>query len=750
MASPKFNRILMAMLGAGSASAFPAADQFSFADAFNTGNTALRDRTGWEQSTSDARLQNTELVNTATPALTILDGFGANGLSYQETGRIDGGSASVTLATSASDWFVVLNGVDEQNMVRADFASTLNRVRISKIVGGVTTSLFDSGIIASLFEVGQVVSVSYSWSGTTCTVTLSLNGARYPNGTTSWTFAASGLLQPCGRIGLMTTGVYSAYASTALATAPRVSMRKVHRIYQRNKTTSQGTVPIYGIAKGCTSLQFRLLQNDTVVSGWDWGQQTLNAVTVNPTTGVFSANVSGIPQGNNYQIDVRDTVDNNARSTSRKFDIGAIWILFGQSLAIQSPYATGRTTAAVANAWLPRSTTPVGDQRSDPLNFETEWEWEGSVLGGNSWTANLSQTAMLAAVRAAAPGLATSIICAGYGSQVLTAFLSSSANVPYTVAPTGAGRTLWQNLLATIDYYGGFYDPNVGPSVPTAPGDFEGFIWDQGQEDAGRVAATLGFTPTLRTAYMANFQSYIGAIRSHVGRTAAQLPVLIVGLGRLNPAAGGTTFGNFACDPSWDLFRQTQYDLTQIAGFNCALSHTQMDLVLTDTALNEVHLTGLADYGYTEDLCRAGYAMAKAMGYATTDRRGAIPLSIARTSTTLAITFDANTASALTIPSGTGFGSNFVFWTDNTYTTQLTPTAVNIGALSGGQFVVTWTFAATASGNVATSGKGGAGSQGGVYPDITGNATSSKALMATQPDGRSVITWPIFSPLVAA
>ncbi len=334
------------------------------------------------------------------------------------------------------------------------------------------------------------------------------------------------------------------------------------------------------------------------------------------------------------------------------------------------------------------------------------------VAGGNTFATTISNEALAAGFRASGTSLAIGWTTGGYGSSQLVRFLSSSASVPYGAGPS---RNIWTNMLAQLAYLG----------------DIEAFVWWQQSEDAGRAYNANGFGSTEAAAYKTNFIAYIAAMRAAVGRTAAQLPVIIIVGDRLYPPSG--TIGNYTADAAYDLFYKTQCELTGLIA-NCILGSGVQDTVLATTTTNEPHLSGSVDMGYCEAACRQGYDIAKALGLASTDRRGALPLSMVHSGLTLAITFDANTATALTCAAA--IASNFSFWTDSTFATPMTPTFMSIGALSGGQFIVTFTFAgATAAGNVVTSGKGGAFSRGGVYPD------SANALKATQADGRSVVTY---------
>ncbi|MAC81504.1 MAG: hypothetical protein CML66_25975 [Rhodobacteraceae bacterium] len=703
----------------GGGAAWPAPSAFSFDDDFATAvDISLRDRAGWTQDSPDIAYHAGALVKTAG-FLDANDGTGSGTVTYVDIGRITGGTLSyVDLAASATTTYIAFNIIDPDNLCYLLITSSggPNRLRLYRKIAGVDTSMYDSFSNVS-GDQGCEVSVEYSWSGTTCTIKLYIDGVRVPNDTTERTFTATGLLQPSGRCGIFRSGDYEAASVGGADTGPRVTMAKLHKVYQRAASGGAGTVPLSGTGQGITSLEYRLVQGGSVVSGWDWGDRPIEGFSV--SSGLWFGSVSGIPEGNDYQIEVRDSADNDALTRSRVFHIGAIWISSGQSLNMQMFQGIGssdRTVALQARGYMPSSGYPeFDDQQLSPFSYEDEWEFSHSNLEDGPVPALIKEIRDNAAS-------AFSINVHGVGSTQIAAFLPTNTGSPYT---SGAQRTLHENILAQIEYLGGC----------------EGLIWNQGQEDAGRIYNSDVFGSTEAAQYKADFATMVGAIRTAAGRAAADFPVLIVGLGRIYPPSG--TVGDYTVDPAYDLFRQTQYELTQEVA-NCDIACQIVDLALTGSppATNEVHLSGTADMGYTELGSRVGAAISRAMGDATEDRRGPIPVSAERTATTIAITYDANGCSAITCADSVA--ANVTFWDDDSYTSELVPASMSIGTLSAGEIVVTWTFSATSAGNMITSGKGGAYSTGGGYPD------EANALKGTLADGRSVITWPIWAPIEAA
>lgn len=117
------------------------------------------------------------------------------------------------------------------------------------------------------------------------------------------------------------------------------------------------------------------------------------------------------------------------------------------------------------------------------------------------------------------------------------------------------------------------------------------------------------------------------------------------------------------------------------------------------------HLNSAAADGYGEEGRRFGYSLSKTMGYRSDDRNGATidaTTTPVRTATTVAVTFNANGATALSADN-TAFASDFRcgmhFFKGGTPTgdaggtgTEILPTAVSVAAVSGGKATVTWTF----------------------------------------------------------
>jgi hypothetical protein len=278
----------------------------------------------------------------------------------------------------------------------------------------------------------------------------------------------------------------------------------------------------------------------------------------------------------------------------------------------------------------------------------------------------------------------------GRGSSKLALFLQGDTHVDFSATNT----TRFGQLQRTINWLGG---------------DIEGVIWVQGEDDAGRAYTQNLFDAAAATQYSTDLQSLYSQVLAILdngnGRTTSQCPWVIIGLARMYESSVSSQPG----DASWDRFRAMQLTLgTTVTGMGYAGSSIDLALTSTTTAPNpEVHL---ANVSRLEQAKRAGYAMAKLKGWRTTDRQGAILTSATRSGSTMILTYNANGGASFT--SSNAISDAFVFGTDTTFATPLTPTAMSISAVSGGSFTVTFTFGSTVAAGSAVK------TLGGLYPVI--------------------------------
>lgn len=755
-----------------------------YTDNFDCG-LSLAERPGWKYLSVGQSLEGLNYLQSNTTSSS--DGRATHPLLGQDLGRLDGGSIQFVTSNMSLVTGLLFNYVNPANYFIVQTSNTGSRVQINCVHGSyassASTSIYDNGDVTGKTVLpGTQFRVDWSWSGTTITIKFYTNGVLYTTARTA-TFAQCGML-PSSWAGFDTASMYNMdnYRLGLLDTAPltRVTLDIVNKNYSRTLAGSVG-IPLSGDAIGATNIEFRLLQAGAVVSGWDWGQQSWASFTYNG--GKWSGVTPAITAGTGYTIEVRATNDTLASSKSRVFGIGINGVVWGQSLAVQMLNTTltggghrtvttpsdayfltfngpirGDVVGKISPALVPTGAIPESVNNPYDLARWTDWVGDVSVVSGGSGGLTDSTAGFLLGVLRNGTTLPLGISnWASCGSSAMTKFLPTDTSVCTAVGPN---LNRYQNLLRLLDVYGK---------------DIEYLVWSQGQEDAGRSPNTpTSFTAAQATAYISNFDTTMTAVRAYVGRTAAQMPVIVIGAERMgincsstystvlnngtNGACGTSTGTNCnsgsasspCSDDSWDRFRYTQWQISQLSSKNYILGHSQVDLALEGsypaTFPGAVHLGGDNNLhaGSTEDAYRTGLDIGKALGLRATDGRGPLPGTPVRSGSTLAITFAMNGTDTLTCACGATPPTNFYFYTDSAYTTQITPSSF---AISGN--VATWTFgSALPSGVVVVTGKTPPNrafpSTGGIYPDIANYLTGTRTS-----DSITVMTDNIFVPLVS-
>lgn len=732
-----------------------AATLFSFSDNFDSGSNGdtVARRTGWTVRSDDGRLA----PFVQAQGFVQVDGFSPSnyGFAGVDVGRVDGCFAQAKFLGASSS----TNGLgfyyDKDNWIRMTLNSA-NRLQIVERVSGVNTTRFDTAsFLASTMVAGDVFKLILTYSGTSPRLTIQRNGVNFPQQsdysagtaptfpltalTLSLPLGLSGFIGATGPSGSPNWDDFAA-GHNGVTPLPRLAMAKSVRLYQRGATTGTRSVPVGGDAVSVTGVEMRLLQSGSVVSGWDWGQKALTNVSI--AGGKWFADTAQIPGGDSYVIEVRATNDNSALCRTRTFAIGDIIIAGGQSngtgLATATPISGG-TVVGPAGGYAAGGVLASSAGGNDvgayiyPPDVQFSTPSQSSMTGSNA-------AALHAGLRAGSPDVPTMTVPFGLGSSNLVRFLPSSTD---HTAVVGA-MSLWEGLMSQLN---ALYDPT---GRDTTAVDYAGIIWLQGEDDAGRSLGSLSFDAAAETAHRANLVIFYGAHKTATGRTAAQLPVSLIGLNRVYT----TSSASQAASPAWTRFRAMQWDVCDpasagyIPGFFYAGSN--MDIKLQDTSSAQVHYSSPEQI---EKSYRAGYAMARAKGWATKDRRGAIPLSAVVSGNTIIVTFDLQLATSLTCSASVS--SQYLFATSNAVDSttgllvaanQKVPTAMSIGTPSGGQCTVTYTFATAPAAGWAMQ------LYGGVNPQNI-QAKDPNALYSVMPTdagaGTSVLSVGAFYPLVA-
>ena len=538
--------------GAGGGTPIGPPAAFMFSDDFDTGAASIALRSGWDYRGNSGAYQ---AVQISAGELPLIDGYTVLPAALVDTGNVRGGSITGTLGASwtgsaATKYATLKFGfVDEGNYLEA-YVNNGASLQLRRCVNGTITTVYTA---AQVTTNSDVLRADWDWDGDTCTVLLWLNGARWPNDTTSWQIAASGGLMPSGRAGLGAKTTWSAVQIDAPAVAPRLTIARPSRLYQA-RPDGLRSIPIGGTCNGVAAIELRVTQGGNTLPGWDWGQVPIADLVIDGTS--WSGAVPDLPRGTGYRIEVRSAGDADARSATWLIDIGDVIMIEGQSLAVAVMGGTGRTMAAQSNAWFPRYAT--GDTNMSPDDFNRQWGWAGlapfATLTSDNDVRNSTLANTVGQIRAAGGTDGVLMRNIGRGSTAIAEFRPRSTLQPYANSPRNL-TGLWHDALDALG------------------GDCAALVWSQGQEDFGRnyVADTFGATEA--AAYKSAFAEIIADRRAAAGRSAADLPVLICGLGRLYPPSGAQ--GDYACDAAYDLARRTQYELT-IEVDNCHLSHSEM------------------------------------------------------------------------------------------------------------------------------------------------------------------------------
>lgn len=707
--------------GSTSASAFSPVISFfdNFSDAATDDRIALR--AGWSVMTVDSRL----FPYSRTNGIAMSDGFSPSAYPFAgiDLGRSDGGFFQITRISSNSA--VPMGGFyyNEANWVRL-YVQTATRLWLQQCLNGVVTNLLDTAAnMATSIAVGDVFRLVLTYSGGAPRFTIQRNGVNFPqqsnysSGTApTFPIAGSASLPPLNLSGIIGSHNNAGGAAGDDFTAglnsatplPRMTMKSV-RLYQRGASSGTRSIPVGGDAYGITGVEMRLLQNGAVVSGWDWGQKPLTNVQITATQ--WFADTAQVPAGDNYIIECRATNDTSAFCKTRIFAVGDIFAGGGQSNGtpmMQPGPTAGASIAAPSGGYAmngPKASTAGGTDVGAYI-FPEDVQFCNPA---QSVLPNSNAGAYLAGVRAGSTPVPVMTVPFGLGSSNMASFLPGS-----TSAPVPGGLTRFQALIKQLN---ALYDP-TGRNTTTI--DLAGINWSQGEEDAGRVLTTASFDATAEAAYRTNIVAFYAAVRAACpggGRTVAECPLVWQGLNRLYTTSSATQ----AVSPGYTRFRRMQEDIcATVPGFFFAGSN--MDLQLADTATAQPHYTGTA---YIEQSYRAGFAMARAKGWLTKDRRGPIPISAVVNGSAIDVTFDLQSATSLTKTATAA--SQFLFATSNAIdsATQLlvaanqrTPSgAPTINAPSGGLCVVSFPFSSAPSAGWAMQMYGGANPQNVVGSD---------------------------------
>jgi hypothetical protein len=287
------------------------------------------------------------------------------------------------------------------------------------------------------------------------------------------------------------------------------------RLFQRTKALMTGPVAAAGTYTGgapsAIELQVRKVSDNSIVKAWTTGTATIGS-------GAWSASITGVAQGGSYYVEARPSnATGLAQTGSNPFFVGIMVLMYGQSnMAGMSSTSDGSPPSAAAG------TTYYSATNTGTLNTGT---W-GAVPAANGVREllngiNAATGVPVGAMNAAVPGVAIESLMSGAGTNYFE---------------TAAG---W---IAAV-------------------GDAEIIVWHQGEGNAASTGVNIA-------AYPGNQSTLHTSLCSATGRTKAQMPFVLAGLG--NSTSSGT-------DAAWDAMQAAL--LTCASNTATYYSHSNMDVV---------------------------------------------------------------------------------------------------------------------------------------------------------------------------
>ena len=162
-------------------------------------------------------------------------------------------------------------------------------------------------------------------------------------------------------------------------------------------------------------------------------------------------------------------------------------------------------------------------------------------------------------------------------------------------------------------------------AIDALNGDIGMYVWGQGESD---VSATAAYSSSLTTRR--------SQLLTRQGKTAAQLPMAIVQLGRHSGGSGN--------DVGWSQIRKIQTEFAE-ANENVFISHQGLDLDLVDNFHRSPE-------GAAAEVARLADSILNYYGYLSTTGNGAFPTAAIIGDNTITLHHNMNGSSALTVPVG--------------------------------------------------------------------------------------------------
>lgn len=428
-------------------------------------------RSGWSEHGLTA--QRSKFLIAANGREMQMVGGGANGYAvYKSTGTADHW-AECTLGTSTlASWWIgctlqtpyVSGGVFTDG-VYINIWSTIG-IQLTPRSGGVngsTVSIAAAQCPAGTFPLWPGDIIKADWNGTTKVVRL------YKNNALIYTSAGLTVATPGQVVGFASTssGYIDAFRCADSSTPNAIEPDQIGLVVNRDAGQTSRAVPITGTYSGAapSSIQYRVMTAAGVVSGLDW--QTLSGATIG--SGVWSGTTAAIPtSAADCWVEVRKGDAQAITGKSRRFSVGIVVALYGQSNATRQPSeATSSTVTPATGAYYSTTKSPTQTANRAPQE--------------------------LANRIASATSLPCVVVCDGLGATAITNLKPGSAT--------------WTSFEAHLASYGT---------------QIEGFYFFQGESDSG----------TDKTAYQADMSSMRSRLHTITGRSNSTLRWLVCQVAR--------------------------------------------------------------------------------------------------------------------------------------------------------------------------------------------------------------------------
>lgn len=289
-----------------------------------------------------------------------------------------------------------------------------------------------------------------------------------------------------------------------------------NQVMQRSAGQTTGSVPIAGTYTGALSggVEGQILKKSDNSIIVDWTN-----ISATSAGGLWSGKIPGAPQSSNaYYVKARPIGFPGFTATSTNgFYMGAVFICYGQSN--MGTFYGASSGSVTANATV--------------FNFDGVSSWVAPNADGITTFLNTMSTTL-------------GVPCGAVSGAIPATDINFLANNTPTDYPGGGG--LWR------------YINNIFPVANISDGEMG--LWFQGEGNAN------GFLTT--SQYAAFFDGMHTVFLNQFGRTSAQFPMLVSGLGNYSGGDDGVN-----TDFNWQLIRATLFSLSNLS--NTYFSHTMQD-----------------------------------------------------------------------------------------------------------------------------------------------------------------------------